>query len=94
MIRVGVLKIDFHVSGSKSLKEKRFALRRIKDRVKSRFNVSIAEIDNHDKWQAATLGASCVSNDKKHIDSVLNKVKNFIERDKDIVIVDYQIEII
>ena len=94
MIRVGVLRIDFHISSSSSLKEKRMVLRSLKDRVRNNFNVSIAEVADHDKWQAATLGISCVSNDKKYIDGMLNKIKNFFERNKHILVTDYQIEII
>lgn len=93
MIHVGVLKIDFHISESSSLKQKRAVLLRLKDRVRNNFNVSIAEVDKHDKWQAATLGISCVSNDKKYIDGLLNKVKNFFERDRSVLIMDHQIEI-
>lgn len=94
MIRVGVLKVDFHVTNSMSLKEKRFVLRSLKDRVRHSYNVSVSEVDNHDKWQAATIGISCVSNDKRHIDATLNRVKNFFEKHKDIVVNDCQIEII
>ncbi len=94
MIHVGVLKIDFHISDSSSLKEKRAVLRHIKDRVRRDFNVSISEVDNHDKWKLATFAVSCVSNDKKHVDSMLNKIKNFFEKNRNIVIVDYQIEMI
>ena len=93
MIHVGVLKIDFHISESSNLKEKRAVMRRLRDRVKNNFNVSIAEVDDHDKWQAASLGISCVSNDKKYIDGMLNKVTNFFERDRSIVITDHHIEI-
>jgi len=94
MIRVGILQIYFHVSNSMSLKEKRVVLRQIKDNVKQKFNVSIAEVDNHDKWQAATIGISCVSHDKKHIDSTLNKIRDFFENNRNIVVNDYQLEII
>ncbi|MGB2706479.1 MAG: DUF503 domain-containing protein [Candidatus Omnitrophota bacterium] len=94
MIRVGVLKIDLHVTNSMSLKEKRFVLMSIKDRIRKSFNVSISEVDNHDKWQAATIGVSCVSNDKRHIDSTLNRIKDFFEKDKNIIVNDYQVEII
>lgn len=94
MIRIGVLRVDFHIPESTSLKEKRAVLRRIKDRLRNLFNVSVSEVDNHDKWQAATIGISCVSNDKKHLDSVLNKAKNFFEKERNIIITDYQIEII
>ncbi len=94
MIRIGVLKIDFHISDSSSLKEKRAVLRHIKDRVRRDFNVSISEVNNHDKWKLATLAVSCVSNDKKHVDAMLNKIKNFFEKNRNIVVVDYQIEMI
>lgn len=94
MIRVGVLKIDFHISDSSSLKEKRAVLRHIKDRVRRDFNVSISEVNNHEKWQLATLAVVSVSNDKKHVDATLNKIKNFFEKNRNIVIVDYQIEMI
>lgn len=94
MIRVGVLKIDFHISDSMSLKGKRVVLRHIKDKIRGKFNVSISEVDNHDKWQAATIGVSCISNDKKHIDSTLNKIRDFFEKERSIVVTDYQLEII
>jgi len=94
MIHVGVLKIDFHISDSSSLKEKRAVLRHIKDRVRRDFNVSISEVNNHDKWKLATLAVSCISNDKKHVDAMLNKIKNFFEKNRNIVVIDYQIEMI
>lgn len=94
MTHVGVLKIDFHIQDSSSLKDKRMVLQRLKDRIKNTFNVSISEVDNHDKWQLASLGIACISNDKRHIDSSLNNVKNFIEKDRKIVVTDHQMEII
>ncbi|NQU95547.1 MAG: DUF503 domain-containing protein [Candidatus Omnitrophica bacterium] len=93
MIHVGVLKIDFHISESSTLKEKRVVMQRLRDRVRNNFNVSIAEVDKHDKWQAASMGISCVSNDKKYIDGLLNKIKNFFEQNRSIIIMDHQIEI-
>ena len=93
MMRVGVLRVDFHIGESMSLKEKRVVLRRFKDKIRQNFNVSISEVDNHDKWQAATLGIACVSNDKKHVHSTLNKVRDFFENDRNIVVADYQIEV-
>ena len=93
MIHVGVLKVDFHVPESGSLKEKRMVLRRLKDRIQNNFNVSIAEVDDHDKWQAAALGVATISNDKKHVDSTLSKIKNFFEKERSIVIIDYQTEV-
>ncbi|MFC1576445.1 DUF503 domain-containing protein [Candidatus Omnitrophota bacterium] len=94
MIHVGVLTIDFQVTDSLSLKHKRFVLRSIRDRVRQSFNVSVAEVDHQDKWQASTFGVSAVSNEKKHLDATLNKVKDFFEKQRNIVVTDHQMEII
>ncbi|MBT9448217.1 MAG: DUF503 family protein [Desulfobacterales bacterium] len=49
------------------------------DKVKSRFNVSIAEVGSNDKWQKIELGISAVGNDRRHIDSSLNHILSFLE---------------
>ena len=49
------------------------------DRIKARFNVSIAEVGSNDKWQKIELGVSAVGNDRRHIDSSLNHVLGFLE---------------
>jgi hypothetical protein len=79
--------------GNHSLKEKRRAIKSIKDRVRSKFNVSIAEVDGLDKWQWATLGVACVSNDTRFVNSVLSNVVNFIGGIHLAELVDYEIEI-
>lgn len=94
MMRVGLLRVDFHISESGSLKEKRAVLRHIKDNIRNKFNASIAEVDNLDKWQMASFGISCVSNDRRHLDSMLNKVKNFFENNRHGVVIDCKTEII
>ena len=68
-IRVGVLKVDFLVTDAQSLKEKRFVMNRLRDRVRSAFNVSISQMEHQDKWQIASFGISCISNDKRHLDA-------------------------
>jgi len=54
---VGLLTLEIHLPYSHSLKEKRAVLRKIKDRLRSRFNVAVAEMDHRDVWQLATLGS-------------------------------------
>lgn len=78
---VGVLHIELLIPGSNSLKTKRSIIKGIKDRLRSRFNVSVAEIDYTDKWQRASLGVSSVSNRKKHVESILGKVLALIYDD-------------
>lgn len=64
---------------SHSLKEKRSIVRPVIKRVQSRFNVSIAEIDNLDSWQVSGVGIVCVSNSQRHADEMVQNVINFIE---------------
>lgn len=90
---VGVGQIELYIPESGSLKSKRFVLKSIKTRIRNKFNVSIAEIENNDKWQRATIGVAIVSNDKKIVDSTLNQIMQFIETDARMEIVDHSIEI-
>ena len=63
--------------------------------VSNKFNVSVAEVDDQDIWQLATLGVCCVSNDKRHANEVLSKIVSFISNNRfDIEMLDYEIEIL
>ncbi len=77
---VGVLRLELLLHDNHSLKGKRSVLRTIKARVQNKFNVSIAESDDHDLWQRATLGVSQVGTDQAHVDSCLREVVRFIDR--------------
>ena len=76
---VGSLKIEFRLTDNRSLKGKRKVVRSMVDKVKSRFNVSIAEVGSNDKWQKIELGVSAVGNDRRHIDSSLSHILSFLE---------------
>ena len=91
---IGILKIDLYLPGSFSLKEKRMVLKSVKDRVRKAFNVSISELDDHDKWQRARLGIAAIGISKQNINSLLDKIVNFIEKVKNLEISDYEMEII
>jgi len=90
---VAIGQIELYIPESGSLKAKRFFLKSIKTKIRNKFNVSIAEIENNDKWQRSTLGLAAVSNDKKIVDSMLNQIVNFIENDARAEIIDYSIDI-
>lgn len=77
---IGILRIDLYMDGNRSLKEKRQTLKSLIHRAKSRFNnISIAEVDSNDLWQKATIGVSFVSNERRHVNSMLDQVSDFIE---------------
>ena len=90
---VAVGQIELFIPESGSLKSKRFVLSSIKAKVKNKFNVSIAEIDNNDKWQRTTLGISTVTNDRSMSEGTVNKVINFIEKDYRIEVIDRLVEV-
>ena len=75
-----------------SLKAKRKVVKSILARVKNNFNVAIAEVDYHDKWQRSVLGVPVVSTAQDHANSILSKVVNFVESMYLADLVDYQIE--
>jgi uncharacterized protein YlxP (DUF503 family) len=76
---VALLTVELHVSGSRSLKDKRMVLRRVKDRLK-KFNVAVAEVEHQDLWQRAALGIVTVSADQAHADRELAAAADEIER--------------
>jgi uncharacterized protein YlxP (DUF503 family) len=76
---VGVLRLELLLPENHSLKGKRAVLRALKARVQNKFNVSIAEADDHDLWQRAVLGVSQVGAEQGHVDACLREVIRFIE---------------
>jgi uncharacterized protein YlxP (DUF503 family) len=90
---VGVCTIDLRIHGNDSLKGKRSVVRKVKERVKNTFNVSIAEVEYLDKLQRVGLGVALVSNDSQYVHSTLSKVVNFIDHLYVAEIIDYHIEI-
>ncbi len=94
-MNVGVCKVRLRLPENLSLKGKRRVLKSITSRVENRFNVAIAEVEEHDLWQLATLGISCVSNSRQHANGILSKVVDFISSSKfEVELLDYEIEIL
>ncbi len=94
-MNVGVCQVKLRLPENLSLKGKRQVLKSITSRVGSKFNVSVAEVDDQDLWQLATIGIWCVSNDKRHTNEVLSKIVEFItDSHFEIEVLDYEIEIL
>ncbi len=89
---VGILSLEIHILNSLSLKDKRMVLNHIKDRVKKKFNVSVAEIDYQDKWQRSLIGIALVTSQKGHAEEVLNKIFQLLDTDDMFEIIKYSIE--
>ena len=76
MPSIGVLTLEIHVEESHSLKEKRHVVKSLKDRLRERFNVSVAEIDYLDSWQNSVVAAVTVSNDRIYAEQILQAVES------------------
>lgn len=77
---VGLLTLQIHIEHAHSLKEKRHVLQGLKDRLRKRFNVSVAEVDGQDTWQAAVVAVVMVSRDRQRVQNQLAKVESEAER--------------
>ncbi len=76
MAAVGVLTLELRLGNSHSLKEKRHVVQSLKERLRNKFNVAVAEIDYQDLWQRAALAAVTVSTDHAHAEKVLRSVED------------------
>ncbi len=75
---VGLLRLRLHLPASHSLKDRRAVVRRVTDRVRARYNVSVAEVGDNERWQVATLAVSVVSTERTHVQEVLDKVTSAV----------------
>jgi len=91
---IGVLRVRLGIFEARSLKDKRRVTKSLKDRLASRHNVSIAEIDDLDHRQAATLGLAMVANEARFVESALSKLVDEIRAFPHASLVDYQIELL
>lgn len=76
---VGLCTVELFIAESRSLKDKRQVLHSLKDRLRGKFNVSIAEVDAQDLWQKAVLAMACVANEGGHVSRVLEQALNVMK---------------
>ena len=72
---IGLLTLELHLPYAQSLKDKRMVLRKLKDRLRARFNVSVAELDHQDVWQRSIIGIVSISSDQQNLELVLQGVE-------------------
>jgi uncharacterized protein YlxP (DUF503 family) len=90
---IGVCRLSLFIPGSLSLKDRRRAIKSLKQKLRNEFNLSVAEVDDEDLWQRTTLGMAVVSNDGRFADQVLAKAVDLIRQQADVELIDYQTEI-
>ena len=91
---VGVCRLKIHIPGSRSLKDKRSVVKSLIARLRQQFNFSVAEVDDQELWQIATISLACVSNHNDRVDEVLSAAISLIGRDfPTIEIIEKEIDI-
>jgi len=94
-VNVGVCKVKLRLPDNLSLKGKRQVVKSVTARLKNKFNISVAEVEDNDLWQLATIGISFVSNDQRFTNEVLSKAVEFVVNNQgDYEMLDYSIEIL
>lgn len=90
---VGVLTLELFLGEASTLKEKRRVLKSLLEKMKSRFNVAVAEVDRQDQHKFSTVGISCVSNSTAHVHSMLQAVVRFVEEQGTVQILEVKTEV-
>ena len=85
---ISLLTIELMIPWARSLKDKRSAVRGLKDRLRSRFNASVAEVAYQDKWQRAVIAVCILNSDRRQLESDMARVRQLCEEARDLQIAD------
>ncbi len=91
---VGLLALDLHFPEANSLKSKRQVLKSLKDRIKNRFNVSVAEVDANNLWQRSVVGVACVANETRQINKIFDDVKKLVLSTHSVELINSTVEML
>ncbi len=91
---IGLCTVELHIPDGQSLKDKRQVLLSLKTRVRDKFNVSIAEVEEQDLWQRAVLGMACVANEGAYANQVLDQALNLIRGIPSVEVLRSRIELL
>ena len=91
---VGLLILELQIQNARSLKDKRQVLRSLKDRLRRKFNIAVAELDFHDVWQTSTIGIVTLSNAEQHVEESLQHVLKEAQRLLGPILIDHSVELL
>lgn len=92
-MHIGTLTVVLYLHAAESLKDKRQVVKSLIETTRHKFNISIAEVDDLDKWRKATLGIACVANDKAYVNRVLDKVVEMLESNPAVEVGEVELEL-
>jgi uncharacterized protein YlxP (DUF503 family) len=87
---VGIVRIELHLPGASSLKDKRSVVRALKERIRHRVQAAVAEVDHQDLWQRAALGVAVVSGERRQVSEMLQSIRNLAESNPAAQLLDWQ----
>jgi uncharacterized protein YlxP (DUF503 family) len=91
---VGVCRLTLRMPENGSLKDKRQVVRSVTQRLRNKFDLAVAEVDELDRWQTATIGISCVSNDARHARQILETAVTFVRQQRlDAEVLEVEIDV-
>ena len=94
-MNVGICQVKLRLPDNLSLKGKRQVVKSVTARLKNRFPVSVAEVDDNNLWQLATIGICYISNDKRFTNEILSKIIEFVHNNQgDYEVLDHELEIL
>jgi len=94
MVVIALLTLDIHIPHAQSLKDKRMVVRRVKDRLRSKFNVSVSEVDHQELWQRAQVSVVTVGSDESYVQESLRMALEEAERSAPECVMHGNIEIV
>ena len=93
-MHIGSLTVTLYLHAAESLKDKRSVIKSLIETTRHKFNVSIAEVGDLDKWRRATIGIVCVSNDVQYLNRVLDKVVETLESNPAVEVGEVDLELL
>jgi uncharacterized protein YlxP (DUF503 family) len=90
---VAVERFDLRIPGSGSLKEKRHVVKTLSAGLRSKFNVSVAEVDHHDLWQRTAVAVAAVAKEQYHARKVMHEIERYVERHPRVDVIDVDLSI-
>lgn len=91
---VGLGTLELRLAWSQSLKDKRREIKSLIAKIKAKFNAAVAEIECHDDWNRAVIGLAVISSERRHVNSMINEIISFAEKNTEAELVSSRIEII
>jgi len=91
---VGIVRIELHLPGATSLKDKRSVIRSLKEKIRHQVHASVAEVDHQDLWQRAALGVAVVSGENRQVGELLQSVRNLVDRAVGTELLDWQEQVL